>query len=287
MKFLIAGLGSIGRRHLRNLKTLGEEDIILYRTHRSTMPDDELAGLPVETSFDLALAHNPDAIIVSNPTALHLDMAIPAAQAGCHLYIDKPISHSMERMDELNLAVAQNNLKVLIGYQFRFHPGLIKISQLLNEKVIGRPVSVKGEVEYIWAFAGQLSDLELEVEDTADIGLRFNHILLGSVHLDYVQRPPSHRLEIIGTQGTIRWDNTDGLVQVRRVYMNKLSEDWESYPVPDGFDRNDMFLDLMHHFIAVIKGESEPVCDLQDGIKSLQLALSAVESARQGKLVAP
>ena len=86
---MIAGLGSIGRRHLRNLLALGERDILLYRTHQSTLPDDELASFPVETDLDAALAHNPDAVIVANPTALHLDVAIPAARTGCHLLLEK------------------------------------------------------------------------------------------------------------------------------------------------------------------------------------------------------
>jgi Trk K+ transport system NAD-binding subunit len=51
MKFLIAGLGSIGRRHFRNLIALGEKDIVLLRTRKTTLPDDELAGYPVETDL--------------------------------------------------------------------------------------------------------------------------------------------------------------------------------------------------------------------------------------------
>ena len=72
MKFLIAGFGSIGRRHLNNLHALGEEDILLYRTHRSTLAEEGSEGIPVETSLEAALAHHPDAVIISNPTALHL-----------------------------------------------------------------------------------------------------------------------------------------------------------------------------------------------------------------------
>ena len=84
MKFLIAGLGSIGRRHFRNLIALGEKDIVLLRTRKATLPDDELAGYRVESDLREALKkHKPDAVIVSNPTALHLDVAIPAAETGC------------------------------------------------------------------------------------------------------------------------------------------------------------------------------------------------------------
>ena len=81
MKFLIAGLGSIGRRHLRNLKALGQQDIILYRTHQATLPDTELCDHPTFTNLEEALAEKPNGVIVSNPTALHLTVAQAAAEA--------------------------------------------------------------------------------------------------------------------------------------------------------------------------------------------------------------
>ncbi|MBN2047373.1 MAG: hypothetical protein JW750_05990, partial [Anaerolineaceae bacterium] len=74
MKFLIAGFGSIGRRHFRNLRALGQNEIVLLRSRRSTLDDEEVAGYPVEMTIEAALAHRPDALIVANPTALHLDV---------------------------------------------------------------------------------------------------------------------------------------------------------------------------------------------------------------------
>jgi predicted dehydrogenase len=133
VKFLIAGLGSIGRRHLQNLVALGEEDIVLYRTGKSTLPDEKLERFPTEYSLRDALGHKPDAVIVSNPTALHMDVAIPAAEAGSHLLIEKPLSHSMERVDILGNAVHESGVKVLVGYQFRFHPGILAVKEALGE----------------------------------------------------------------------------------------------------------------------------------------------------------
>jgi predicted dehydrogenase len=142
MKYLIVGLGSVGRRHMRNLIALGETDIVLYRTHKATLPDDELAGYPVETDFAEALKkHKPDAVIVSNPTSLHLDVAIPAAEAGCAILLEKPIAASMERVDELQTAVQKSGAKVLVAFQFRFHPGMVKAKQLIENGEIGRVVS--------------------------------------------------------------------------------------------------------------------------------------------------
>ncbi|HEY9525833.1 MAG TPA: Gfo/Idh/MocA family oxidoreductase, partial [Anaerolineales bacterium] len=144
MKFLIAGLGSIGRRHFRNLIALGERDVILLRTRKATLPDDELTGYPVETNIQEALEkHTPDAVIVANPTSMHLEIAIPAAQAGCHILLEKPVSHSLERLDVLQKAVEKSGSKILVGFQFRYHPTLNKARELIQSNTLGRILTVQ------------------------------------------------------------------------------------------------------------------------------------------------
>ncbi len=108
MKFLVCGLGSIGRRHLKNLMALGEEDIVLLRSHHTTLPEEDLAAFPAETDMAEALKKfKPEAVIVANPTALHLDLAIPAARAGCSILLEKPISNTLLRVGELASALDQ------------------------------------------------------------------------------------------------------------------------------------------------------------------------------------
>jgi predicted dehydrogenase len=326
MKFIIVGLGSIGRRHLRNLVALGERDITLLRSHRSTLPDEELAGFPVETDLRRALDLKPDAVIIANPTSLHLDVAIPASEAGCHILLEKPISHSFERVNELEEALQRGGGKILVGFQFRYHPMLQKTASLLAERAIGRVLSFRaqyneylpachpwedyrqgyaaradlgggailtfchpldylrwllGEVESLWAFVDRLSDLELSAEDTAEIGLRFTSGAIGSVHLGYNQQPPAHWLEIVGTQGTLHWDNADGILHVYR----EAHETWEDIAPPDVFDRNTMFLNEMMHFLSVVRGETSPLCTLDDGKRTLQLAMDAQSSSEQGQMI--
>ena len=319
MRFLIAGFGSIGRRHFRNLQALGERDILFYRTHHSTIPDAELAGFPVETDLRAALAHKPEAVIISNPTALHLDIAIPAARCGCHLLLEKPVSHSMARLSDLEQAVMENDCQVLVGFQFRFNPGLLKVKQLLDEGAIGEPLSAHahwgeympawhpwedyqegyaarpdlgggvvltlchpldylrwllGEVESLWAYTSH-KGLNLVVEDAAEISLRFKNGTLANVHLDYNQRPPAHYLELIGTGGTIRWDNADGITRITEVRPDGTATNWHEFAPPAGFERNWMFLDELQHFFDVLHGKADPTCTLQDGIQVLRLALAA------------
>lgn len=328
MRILIAGLGSIGRRHLRNLMALGQHDLVLYRTGRSTLPDDELAGLPVETDLAAALGRQPQAVIVANPTALHLEVAVPAARQGCHLLLEKPVSHSLAGLAELEQAAAASGARVLVGFQFRFHPGLRRAARLLAEGAIGRPVYARahwgeylpgwhpwedyrasysaradlgggvlltlchpfdylrwllGEVEAVAATAGTYGDLGLEVEDTAEVALDLRGGALAAVHLNYLQRPPAHTLEIVGAQGTLRWDNADGGVR----WWSEAAGAWRHEPAPEGFERNTLFLEEMRHFLAVAAGEAEPVCTLEDGRAALAIALAARRATDEGHRLRP
>lgn len=338
MKFLIAGLGSIGRRHFRNLVALGEKDIVLYRTHQATLPEAELQGYPVETDLAAALRrHKPQAVIVANPTALHLQVAVPAAEAGCALLLEKPVSNDLRDVDVLRTAAQKNGGKILVGFQFRFHPALQKAAALIQSGALGRLLTVHahwgeylpdwhawedyrkgyaaradlgggvivtlthpldylrwlmGDVASLWSFNAHVSPLEVDVEDVAEIGLRFANGAIGGVHLNYVQRPPVHRLEIAGTQGTLRWDGADGVLHFQGAREKfgasspqPLPPVIDDYALPADFERNVMFLDLLKHFMAVARGEVEPVCSLEDGIRALELALAAYQSQANGKVV--
>jgi predicted dehydrogenase len=140
---LIAGLGSIGRRHLANLRALGWPHLRLYRTGRSTQSDAELAGIPVEHDLATALARQPAAVIVSNPSALHVPLALEAARAGAHLLIEKPLSNDMTGVGELESLVAAGGLTALVGFQLRFNPGLRQIRTWLHAGAIGTVVSAQ------------------------------------------------------------------------------------------------------------------------------------------------
>jgi predicted dehydrogenase len=325
MRFLIAGYGSIGRRHLNNLLALGEKDVLLYRTHQSTLAVDEIKDIPVEPSMEAALAHKPDALIVANPTALHLEAAIPAAEAGCSILMEKPISHQMEGIDSLQQALKDSGGRFVTGFQFRFNPGLRQTENWLKEKKIGTVVSAHvcwgeylpgwhpwedyrksyssradlgggvvntlshpldylcwllGDVDAINAATSNVG-LQLEVEDTADIELRFTSGTLANVHLDYLQRPGEHTLKIVGSEGTILWDNATTISKLYRAATGS----WEEVPPPPGFERNVMFLDEMRHFISVAKKETEPLCTLEDGITALRMAQAVYKSAQDGCLV--
>lgn len=322
---LVAGYGSIGRRAVRNLRALGVSDITVYRTGRGTLADDEPAGVTVEWDLEGALARGPNAVFVANPTALHLPTALAAARAGCHLLVEKPVSHNLDGVEELRRIVADQQLVCLVGYQFRFHPGLLQVRRLLNESAVGQVVSVQahwgeylpdwhpwedyrasysartelgggvtltlchpldylrwlfGEVKSVGATLGYRG-LDIEAEDTADIQLVFESGVLGSVHLDYLQRPHEHWLRIIGREGTIRWDAVDGTTRCFRT----ADGHWRAFDVPADFERDTMFLDETRHFLACIDGTETPLCTVDDGISALKIVQAAKRASAEGTVV--
>jgi len=164
MKILMVGLGGIGQRHVRNLRTLmgTNVDIIAYRYRNNPQVlTDELeieAGsnlvdkysIKVYTTLNDAMDQRPDVVFICNPSSLHIPVALQAAQAGCSLFIEKPLSNTMDNVEELINLVESRNITATVGYQMRFHPCLIRLHSLLQEKAVGKIISVRAAVgEYL------------------------------------------------------------------------------------------------------------------------------------------
>ncbi|MDP3184375.1 MAG: Gfo/Idh/MocA family oxidoreductase, partial [Anaerolineales bacterium] len=342
MKILMVGLGGIGQRHVRNLRTLmGSEIEILafrFRNNSQVLTDqlrieegsslEEKYAIRVYADLDQALAQKPEAVFVCNPSSLHVPIALRAAQAGCHLFVEKPLSHNFEQVEELINLVESRNIKAVVGYQMRFHPCLQRLYALIQERSIGRILTVRAEVgEYlpgwhtyedyrqmyaskqelgggvilsqiheldylywlfglprrVFALGGQMSSLDVDVEDTVEILMECvmdGRCVPVSVHQDYVQRPPSRACQIIGDAGKILVDLRALTVDVFDSLGNQVES--TSY---EGFQRNQLFLDELKYFLECLQGKQTPLVEIRAGAQSLRMALAAKESLATGKVI--
>jgi len=134
-KIGIIGLGSIGRRHARMLKQLGVDEIRALRTKKGVLkakPDEfiELQEFTDEKEFYSGL----DGVIISNPTSLHVETALTAAQKGLPVFIEKPISDTIAKAKPLEKYQSQ----IIVGYCFRFSGFVNFIKQFIASGNIGR-----------------------------------------------------------------------------------------------------------------------------------------------------
>lgn len=145
LRFLIVGFGSIGKRHFDNLNQMGEVEVSIL-TRRKVIP----SGAMVYGSLAQALNGEFDAVFIANETAMHIPIAIAFAERGCNLFIEKPLSDSLKDVDKLTNLVGKYNLKVMMGYNMRFHPVVGRTKELLQEGRIGRVISARLEAgEYL------------------------------------------------------------------------------------------------------------------------------------------
>lgn len=342
MKILVVGLGSIGQRHVRNLRAVsnGDVEILAYRcrSHNLVLNHDMtlLQGATVEKTYNVqstetlddALAKRPDAVFITNPTSLHIPVALAAAEAGCNLFIEKPLSNSLDGLARLLALIERKNLVTLVGYQLRFHPCLRLVKELLDRQVIGSLLTVRFEVgEYlpgwhpyenyretyaarrelgggailsqiheldllywwfgmprrVFALGGHWSDLEVDVEDTASMLLECQYAgrpLPVYVQQDFLQKPPSRTYQIIGDKGKILVD-----LQAAEVHlMHSESIRPEIYRFQN-YQRNELFVDELKHFVACLRGKERPIVSVLDGAQSLYIALAARRSIEIGDVI--
>lgn len=145
-RILIIGLGSIGKRHLRLArKLLPNADTRVLR-HQSANTSSDLNTDYFFNTED-ALLFKPQVVVISNPAPFHIPTAQAFSEIGAHLLIEKPLSISKEGVAELLETCRQHKSILLVGYNLRFLTSLQQYRNLLlNEKVIGKILSVRCEI---------------------------------------------------------------------------------------------------------------------------------------------
>ena len=135
----IVGLGSIGRRHLRLISEIRPDiKIIVVRSGHGSACDEEKMAVKITDSIGDAIKEGIQAAIISSPATLHLKQSLELAKNGIHLLIEKPISHTSDRVKELLKIVNENRITTMVGYVLRYDLGAIKFKNWLDNKIKGK-----------------------------------------------------------------------------------------------------------------------------------------------------
>lgn len=343
MKALVVGLGGIGQRHARNLRSiLGDRlELSAYRvrglTHVITTTLDADAnrnvekelGIEVFTDLASALARRPDVAVICNPSSRHVETAKACLEGGCDLFIEKPLSDRLDGVDDLIEAAARAKRIAMVGYHFRFNPCLRTLASVLESGVLGEILAVRstigeylpgfhryedyregyaakadlgggvvltqiheldylyslfGPIRSVYALGGHWSHLDLDVEDVASTLMEAT---IGGrplpIHLqqDYLQNPAARQCEVVADRGKVVADFRALSVTVFRPDEAPIVHSFE------GFDRNQMFIEEMRHFLHAVETRTRPIVDLRDGAESLRTAIAVKRSIASRTVVGP
>jgi predicted dehydrogenase len=240
MKTLVAGLGGIGQRHVRNLRALlGDDvDILAYRVRK--LPHVVTPTLQIDTDRDVeqvyhlrvfgdlesALAEKPDIAFICNPSSLHVPVALACVRAGCDLFMEKPLSDSLTGLPELQALVEKQARIVMVGYQLRFHPCFLRMQEIVRSGVLGKLLAVRAAVgEYLPGWHGY-EDYRQMYAARADLG---GGVILSQIHeFDYLYSlfGKAKRLFSIGGH----WSNLE--IDVEDIASTLMECEFAGRPLP-------------------------------------------------------
>ena len=325
MKVVVIGYGSIGKRHVKNLLANSNYDIIICTKQKNPKLFDKKRCFVVRT-FQECLLHKPVIGFVTNVSSEHIKTSLLLAKAGCDMFIEKPLSNSLENSEKLLNVVKREKLVTLMGCNLRFHKCINKIKDLLVEKKIGRVISAKiecgtylpdwhpyedyrksyasrndlgggvvltciheldylywffGEIKEVFSMTGKFSDLKIKADDLSAMILKFKNNVIAEVHLDYFQRPDIRSCKVIGTKGTIYWDSITNQVKLYDFNTKK----WKTEVKINNYNKNDMYVKEIKHFIQCINHKEKSINDISQGIYVTKIALAVIKSAKLKKIM--
>jgi predicted dehydrogenase len=322
-RVLVCGAGSIGRRHIANLLQLGAE-VSVWRA-RSEMIAEITRDFPVQTFTDLnnAIAA-AEAVVVATATDQHVAIATATLKAERALFIEKPLSHDWEGID--NLSHLAKDKIVEVGFQFRAHPNLIALASQLRQPAHQRLLTYRlamghrldawrpnqvyeqGYSAHAARGGGALFDLIHQI----DIALWLFgpvvgvHAVLAKLGVLNIQGDDVTNLLLThknGTTGHIQLDmaspvyrcevevmTTDGLFRWSNAEgkLRQLSPEGETIVdcLPEGFKRNDLFYRHMAHWLKRIENpDLLPLCAFEDAVEALRVVLSARSASKLQKMI--
>ena len=144
---LIIGAGSIGQKHILNLKKIGINNITALRSkkgHYKKLPK-ELGVNEIDRWDDLK-SIKPDIAIISNPSSLHIDSALKASSNIKGIFIEKPISNNLTGCNQLIELLDHKKITSFVGHNLMFHPMIKEIRKFINENDIGEIINIQCQV---------------------------------------------------------------------------------------------------------------------------------------------
>ena len=309
MKFGIIGYGSIGKRHIRNLVTLGYKNIILLRKIGSENEN----GFEEYSDIETFINKKPDAVIIANPTSLHYDYLFALLKENINLLVEKPLVSTISELKSIQDQLIRYSGVGMTAYNVRFHPCVKEVQKILENKILGKLYSARffvgqflpnwhPSIDYSKSYSANqelgggvlfdliheidlacylvgvptgpiayqvdnISDLQIETEDMAELLYRTSDNSFVSIHLDYLTHSYQRYIEIIGKHGSLRAD----------LYSNKVTVTFESGETDEKFfsefSKNDMYLDMLSVFINSIEKTTAPPISLQEGFISNRIAI--------------
>ena len=319
MKFGIIGYGSIGKRHVRNLIELGQDNIILLRAIGSGN-EHNLSEFTDKQSF---LEAQPDVIIIANPTSLHAEYINQILLLNKHVIVEKPLVATLKELMSIKDQIGHYKGIGMTAYNMHYHPCVIEIKNLIKKNKFGK-------IYYARFFVGQYlpdwrpgTDYSKSYSSKRDMGGGVLFDLIHEIDLacNLIGNPVGRvawRVDKVSdleietedlaelfyhtknnclvsihldylTFGTQRYIEIIGEKASLKgdLFSNSVTMSYRRGEIEEkhfrDFSTNDMYLDMLSSFINCIKEKKASPLPLQNGFISNQISINIRDEFYNGK----
>lgn len=325
----VLGLGRLGYWHAENLagKVQGAKltkviDPIQERAQEvaRTLSVDSWSDNPKDAFED----ENIDAVIIVTPTSTHAEMIKKAAQHGKHIFVEKPLTQTLEEADEVIKVINENDVILQVGFMRRFDPAYMEAKRRIEAGDIGKPlyfsgISRDGNVpheDFIKNSGGIFLDVAIHDYDIARFLMNddFHSIhVTGNILQESCQFMEKYN-DVDQAISTIKFSSgsagvvetariapygydirgevigTEGAIQIgsmRNKDVKLFRKNHFSYDLVQDFPTrfSDAYLNEMIGFIETIRKGGKSLCTAEDGKKALEISIAATKSFNIGKTV--
>lgn len=304
-KIALVGLGSIGKKHITNLKYLFP-NCEIYVCSPSGREYQVNENYQIKKNIDELIALRPDAAIIASPAPYHLQQAAQFQKMNIPILVEKPIASSLGEF--ISNSVKDENIAV--AYCLRYLPATQFLKDFLTKKKLGKIYNIDAsvgqflpdwrkdknykdsvsaskklgggvllelshELDLLNYLIGDLTfqhgylrtnqELNLEVEEIADIIFLAKKNIFCHLHLDFIQKSPSRTIMIIAQHGRLEWD-----VLYNKITLKNADGQQVIFDTPD-FDNNNMYLEMLKDFVNLVTDKKHQCITIKEAKKVLLL----------------
>ena len=321
MNFLVLGGGSIGQRHIRNLKQLGGHQIWVLKREKDPAFEQQF-GVNVIQSFKDADDIQLDGLFVCTPTSMHNQGLEWAINRDISVFMEKPLIHDQEGLKRAKNMLHGYSKTFFIGFMLRYHPLVRSIKSFLDKEHLGNVYAARfefgsylpfwhpwedyrisyaarkelgggvintitHELDLIQYFFGTPESVICEARNLNRLGIDVEEVC--DAIFTYPDKSVSLHLNYLqkayDRNIKILFDEGEILWDWHgnQLIVDKHGEESETISMDDPFEVNDLYLDELRHFLTLIdKGITKHELDSSHAIQNTDLMLALHESSRKG-----
>jgi predicted dehydrogenase len=311
----IVGLNYWGPNLARNFSDLSE------LTWLCDLDDKQLAqigarypGARTTTNFDDVLADDSvDAVVIATPVPTHYALAKQALEAGKHVFVEKPPAMRAAEMDELVALADARDLVLMPGHLLLYHPGVLKVKELIDKGVLGDVLCVYGNrvnlgivrsnENALWslgvhdlsvilylldedpelATAQGSASIHPGVEDVVFCFLRFPSGKIAHMHLSWLDPHKMRKMTVVGREKMVVFDDMEPERKVT-VYEKRAGSNGELFSGDISIPKIETTEPLRRecaYFLELIAGEHDKSKVARDGARVVR-ALEMLTTSLNG-----